>query len=118
MTRHWLAGAAVFAMMTGVALAQSIPSESATTTRTMTSTVPADGSYKWSETRRGIDRDGNETHVKRTHHSGTDGSSVTSKTRTTMPDGDARTTYHEKQTESPHSGSTTQKKTTTTTIDR
>jgi len=118
MTRHWLAGAAVFAMMTGVALAQSIPYESATTTRTMTSTVPADGSYKWSETHRGIDRDGNATHTKKTYHSGADGSTVTSKTRTTMPNGDARTTSREKHNDSLHSGSTTQKKTTTTTIDR
>jgi hypothetical protein len=128
MMRHWLVGAAAFAMMTGVAFAE----ESSTTTRSMTtSTAPAVGSYKASETHRGIgwgfghhkwreshrdmDRDGYATRMKRTYHSNANGSTVTSKTRTEMPDG-SRTTHREKET-TPYSGSTVEKKTTTT-IDR
>ncbi len=85
MTRHLLAGAAAFAMMTGVAFAQGMPSESSTTTRsTTTSTVPTVGSYKSSETHWGIDRNGDATHTKKTYHSGASGSTATSKTRTTL----------------------------------
>ena len=128
MMRHWLAGAAAFAMMTGVAVAE----ESSTTTRsTTTSTVPAVGSYKatethrgtgwdighykWRRTDRGMDRDGYATRSKKTYHSNANGSTVTSKTRTEMPDG-SRTTYREKETV-PNSGSSIEKKSTTT-IDR
>jgi hypothetical protein len=117
MKRLLLAGAAAFALMTGVALAQGAPTESSTTTRsTTTSTVPAVGSYKSSETHQGVDHEGNAIHKKKTYHSGASGSTVTSRTRTALPDG-SRTTYREKQTD-PYSGSTTEKKTTTTTIDR
>jgi hypothetical protein len=105
-------------MMTGAAFAQGMPSESSTTTRTMTSTVPAVGSYKSTVTHQGADRNGNAITTKKTYHSNANGLNVTSKTRTTSPDGSALTTYHEKQSVSPFSGSTTQKKTTTTTIDR
>jgi hypothetical protein len=112
MMRHWLAGAAAFAMMTGVAVAE----DSSTTTRsTTTSTAPAVGSYKATETHRGIDRDGYAARMKRFVHRNANGSTVTSKTRTEMPDG-SRTTTREKET-TPNSGSTIEKKTTTT-IDR
>jgi hypothetical protein len=119
MTRHWLAGAAAFALLTGVAFAEDRPSESSTTTRsTTTSTVPAIGNYNSSETRRDIDRYGNTVHTKKINHHNASGSTVTSKTRTESPYGSARTTYRERQTDSPYSGSSTEKKTTTTTIDR
>jgi hypothetical protein len=128
MMRHWLAGAAALAMMTGVAVAE----ESSTTTRsTTTSTVPAVGNYKatethrgtgwgiehykWRGTERGTDRDGYATRSKKTYHSNANGSTVTSKTRTETPDG-SRTTYREKETV-PNSGSSIEKKSTTT-IDR
>jgi len=116
MMRHWLAGAAAFAMMTGVALAEDRPSESSTTTRsTTTSTVPSRGNYKSSETRRDNDRDGNATRTERTYRSDARGSTVTSKTRTEIPDG-SRTTYRERET-TPYSGSAIEKKIITT-IDR
>jgi hypothetical protein len=128
MMRHWLAGAAAFAMMTGVAFAEDNPSESSTTTRSITtSAVPSvesdksrehhwgSGSYKFGETHRDMDRDGYATRTKKTYHSNANGSTVTSKTRTEMPDG-SRNTYREKET-TPYSGSTIEKKTTTT-IDR
>jgi hypothetical protein len=124
MMRHWLAGAAAFAMMTGVAVAD----ESSTTTRSMTtSTVPAVGSnkssehhwgigsYKWGENHRDMDRVGSATRTKKVYHSSANGSTVTSKTRTAMPDG-SRTTVREKEMV-PNSGSSTEKKSTTT-IDR
>src|ERR1700719_4265232 len=98
MMRQWLAGAAAFAMMTGVAFAEDRPAESSTTTRsTTTSTVPGIGSgklvipdvgsYKSTETRRDVDRDGYATRTKKTYRGGAKGSTVTSKTRTAMPDG-------------------------------
>ena len=134
MMRHWLAGAAAFAMMTGVAFAEDRPAESSTTTRSVTTTAaPAAGSYKatetrrgngwglghykWKETHRGADRYGYGIDTKRTYRSNANGSTVTSKTRTTTPDAWARSTYREKATApSPYSGSTTEK--TTTTINR
>jgi hypothetical protein len=118
MTRHWLAGAAAFAMMTGVAFAQDRdrPYEPSTTTRsTTTSRVPAVGSYKSSETRRDIDRDGDATRTKRTYHSGANGSTVTTRTRTESPVGSARTTYRERET-APDSGSTIERKIITTIV--
>jgi hypothetical protein len=117
MTRHWLAGAAAFAMMTGVAFAQDTSSESSTTTRSTTSTVPGVGSYSSSETRQGTDRDGNAVDTKTIFHGDAGGSTATTQTRTASPDGSALTTSQEKQTDTPNSGSTTEK-TTTTTIDR
>jgi hypothetical protein len=111
MMRHWLAGAAAFAMMTGVAFAD----DASTTTRSVTtSTVPAIGGYKSSEIHRDIDRDRNATHMRKTYHSNANGSIVT-RTRTAMPDG-SRTMSREKETV-PFSGSSIEKKTTTT-IDR
>ena len=51
MTKHWLAGAAAFAMMTGVAFAQSSSSDTTTTTQsTTTMPVPLVGSYSSSKT--------------------------------------------------------------------
>jgi len=124
MMRHWLAGAAAFAMMTGVAVAD----ESSTTTRSMTnSTAPVVGvdksrehhwgigSFKWGENHRDMDRDRSATRTTKTLHSNANGSTVTSKTRTEMPDG-SRTTSREKEIV-PNSGSSTEKKSTTT-IDR
>jgi hypothetical protein len=111
MTRHLLAGAAAFAMMTGVAFAAD--TESTTTTRS--TATPAVGNYQSSETHRGNDHDGYMARMKRFVHrnaNGGNGSTVSSKTRTTMPDG-SRTTVREKET-TPLSGSSTEKKTTTT----
>jgi len=106
-------------MMTGVAFAADAPSESSTTTRSTTTTAaPAVENYKSTETHRGIDHDGYMARMKRFVHrnaNGANGSTVSSKTRTTMPDG-SRTTTREKET-TPLSGSSTEKKTTTT-IDR
>jgi hypothetical protein len=126
MTRYWLAGVAAFAMMTGVAFAEGVPSESSTTTRS-TTTVPAVGSYKSSESHRAIGHHGYATKMKRIYHSdgdgmrrayhgGADGWKATSRTRIMSHDGSARTTYRVKQPGSPFSGSSTEK--TTTTIDR
>jgi hypothetical protein len=113
MTKYWLAGAAAFAMMTGVAFAE----ESSTTTRSITtSAVPAVGNYKSSETHRGIDRDNRYAiHMQRSFHNGANGWKASSKTRSVMPDG-SRSTYRVKET-GPYSGSTVEKKTITT-IDR
>jgi hypothetical protein len=113
MTKYLLAGAAAFAMMTGVAFAE----ESSTTTRSMTtSPVPAVGSYKSSETHRGIHRDNRYAiHMKRSFHNGEHGWKASSRMRSVMPDG-SRSTYRVKET-GPFSGSTVEKKTTTT-IDR
>jgi hypothetical protein len=114
MTRHWLAGAAAFALMTGVAFAADTGS-STTTRSTTTSAVPAVGTYQSSETHRGNDHDGYMARMKRFVHRNANGSTVSTKTRTTTPDG-SRTTVREKET-TPLSGSSIEKKTTTT-IDR
>jgi hypothetical protein len=116
MTRHWLTGAAAFAMMTGVAFAQGT-SETSTTTRSTTSTAPGVEGYKSSETRRDNDRYGDEVHTKKIDRHDASGSTETTRTRTESPDGSARTTSREKQTDSPYGGSTIEKKIITT-IDR
>ncbi len=118
MTRYWLTGAAAFAMMTGVAFAQGT-TDSSTITRSTTSTAPAALGHHSSALHRDRDNDryGNMVHTKKIIHHGLSGSSVTTKTRTASPDG-ARTTYREMHTASPYSGSSTEKKTTTTTLDR
>ena len=117
MTRHLLAGAAAFAMMTGVAFAAD--TESSTTTRSVTtSEVPAVGNHESREVHRSVDHDGYMARMKRFVHrnaNGGNGSTVISRTRTTMPDG-TRTTVRERET-TPLSGSSIEKKTTTT-IDR
>jgi hypothetical protein len=114
MTRNLLAGAAALALMTGVAFAAD--TESTTTTRSMTTpAVPAAGNYQSSETHRGSDHDGYMARMKRFVHRNANGSTVSTKTRTTMPDG-SRTTVREKEA-TPLSGSSIEKKTTTT-IDR
>ncbi len=116
MTRHWLAGAAAFAMMTGLAFAQGT-SETSTTTRSTTSTAPGAEGYHSSANRRDNDRYGDEVHTKKIDHHDANGSTAITRTRTTSPDGSARTTSREKQTDTPYGGSSVEKKIITT-IDR
>jgi hypothetical protein len=103
-------------MMTGVALAQGMSSESSSSTQSTTTTVvPPVGSYNSTETRRSTDSNGVETDKSSSYNSGPNGSKATSSSRTSSPDGSVQSMSHEKQTESPDGVSTTSKKTTTTT---
>jgi len=66
MTKAWLAGVAAFAMMTGVALAQS----SSTTTTTV---VPGVGEYSSHRSERTIDSYGGQTDRSTTYSTGNGG---------------------------------------------
>ena len=71
MTRQWLAGAAAFAMMTGVACAQGMSSDTSTSTQsTTTSTAPAVGSYNSNSYQKSTDSSGNVTDKSSSYHSG------------------------------------------------
>jgi hypothetical protein len=119
MTRYWLAGAAAFALMTSVAFAQGMSSESSSSTQsTTTTTVPTVGSYSSSETQHGTDSYGNTVDKSKTYNSGAGGTNATSASRITAPDGSVQSTSQEKQTNTPDGGSIITKKTTTTTTDR
>ena len=114
MIKRFLASAAALAMMTGVACAQSTSSDSTMSTQTTTS-APAVGTYNSRSTQQGTDINGNASVKSQTYHSGVNGTSATSNSRTTSPDGSLQSTTHEGQTASPDGSSAYDKSTTTTT---
>jgi len=115
MTRYWLAGAAAFALMTGVALAQGMSSETTRSTISTTSTaVPITESYSSSSTQH-VDRNGNAVDESRTYQSESGGSTTSTNSQTTAPDGSVQNSYHEEKSVTPDGGSTISRKTTTTT---
>jgi hypothetical protein len=114
MTRYWLASAAAFAMMTGVALAQGMSSQS-TTSSTTSTTVPVVGSYSATETQRTIDSNGNQIDKSRSYQTGSGGSSSSSSSQATSPDGALQIDRHEENSVSPDGATTVTRKTTTTT---
>jgi hypothetical protein len=119
MTKHWLAGAAAFAMMTGVALAQSDSSDTRTSTQSNTTTnnPSAPGSYNASKVQKTTDGDGDKTVHSQTYKSNADGTSAASSTRTRTDDGSRESTSHEERTNAPVDDTTTTDKTSTTTTD-
>ena len=120
MIRNWLAGAAAFAMMTGVAFAQSSSTDSTTSSQsTTTSSSPAPaGSYSASKTQTTIDDNGTVTDRSQTLKNGIGGSEASSSLRTKTPDGSQASTRDEERTISPSGDTTTTAKTTSTTTDR
>jgi hypothetical protein len=72
MTRHWLASGAAFAMMTGVAFAQSSSSDTTTTP------VPVVGSFSTSKTQKIIDSNGTETSKSQSYSRGSDETNASS----------------------------------------
>lgn len=121
MTKHWLAGAAAFAMMTGVAFAQSVSTESSSTqSKTITTApapVPAVGTFNSYETRQNTDTNGTATDTSKTFESGPAGSKATSNSRIMSRDGSEQTTSHDTRTDVPGVGTTINKSSTTTKID-
>jgi hypothetical protein len=117
MTKHLLAGISAFAMMTGVALAQGLPPDTAISTQATTSTVapvpPVVGSYSSSKTQKTIDSNGVETKKSQSYSSGANGTESSSTTRTVVPNGSQMNSY-QVQTASPTGETVTTKRTTTT----
>ena len=111
MTKYLLAGAAAFALMSGVAFAQSSTSTQSTTT---TNGAPVNEGYSISKTQKTIDSNGNEINKSRAYESNAGGTNATSSTRTNAADGSQTTTSHEEQSSVP-AGET---RTDTTTINR
>jgi hypothetical protein len=94
MIKHLLAGVTAFGLLTGVALAQSVPgSGSSTTTETS-----SPGGSSTTTTKQGMGWNGNPVTKQDTYKEGTTGSSET----------------HSKSVTDPSSGGTTTSKTTTT----
>ncbi len=117
MTGYWFAGAAAFALMTGIAAAQ-VSSDTTTSTQSTTTTLPAPPADSYSErkTQHTIDSNGVETDKSQTYKSGPDGTAATSASQTTSGDGSEKTTSHSDRTVTP-AGTSTTAKTTTETID-
>ena len=113
MMKYWLAGAAAFAMMSGVALAQGVSTQSTTTV----TTPPPVSTYTTTQTQRSTDSNGTTADKMSTYQSGPGGSKEVSKSQTVAPDGSMEKTYQEKRVD-PLQGSTTYEKKTTTTTDR
>ena len=111
MTKSLILGVAAFAMMTGVAFAQSTLSD--TTITTHSTTAPADGSYKSNKTQKTIDSNGTEVVKSQTYTSGSTGTNASSTTQTTAPDGTTLNTSQDDRTVSPGGGTTTTSHTTT-----
>jgi hypothetical protein len=115
MTKFWLASAAAFALMTGVASAQ-ITSDTTTSTQSTTTTAPPVGSYNAYQTQHSTDSNGNQIDKSQTYQSGPNGTKATSATQSTSEDGAQKTTTHEDRVISPAGASTTDKTTTTTEV--
>ena len=109
MTKFWLAGVAVFAMMTGTALAQDTSSDTRTTTHSDR------GGVHSSKSRNTVDRNGVETDKSKTYSRDDRGLHVRSDTRTVTPEGSVHRTSHEERTESPGGDTMTRSRTTTRT---
>lgn len=116
MTKLLLMGISAFAMMTGVALAQSSSSDTTTSTTTTTTApvAPTTGSYSSSNYQKTIDSSGTETNKNQSYTSGVNGSDAKSSTQTTAPDGSKLST-HEERIVTPHADTTTTNRTTSTT---
>jgi hypothetical protein len=117
MTKYWLASAAVVAMMTGTALAQSQSLSSETTVSTQTTTVPAPpvvDSIHTTRTQNSIDSNGVETDKSQTYTSGSMGTDATASTTTMGPDGRPLITSKQERTVSPNGDSTATSQTTAT----
>jgi len=117
MTKHLLAGAAAFALMTSVAFAQGMSSESSSTTQstTTTTTAPAVGNYNTYENSHSTDTKGVATDTSKTFETGPAGSKSTASSTTTAPNGAEQSASHEVRTSTPDGGSTLSKQTTSTT---
>jgi len=110
------AGAVALAMMTGVALAQGMSSDTTTSTSsTGTMVAPAVGSYTSTKSQKSIDANGVQTDKSQTYTSGANGSKASTTTRTTEPDGSQTSTQRDERSVSP-AGDTTTNRTTTTTV--
>ena len=118
MTKSWLVGLTAFAMMSGVALAQSSTSDVTTSTQTTTTTpVPLIGSYSTTKTQKTIDSDGNQTDKSHTYTSGSNGTTSSTTKKTMTEDGSQTSTSHEEQTANPRGDTTSNYSTTTKTRD-
>jgi histone deacetylase complex regulatory component SIN3 len=112
MMKSLLAGAAAFAMMTGVALAQGMSSDTSSSTTTST-VMPPVGSFSATKSKKTMDSNGNESEHTRSYSRGSDGVDASSSSRTVTPDGSEMSTHREKSV-SPEAGMTTQHETSTT----
>ena len=121
MMKTLCSGAAALAMMTGVALAQGVSSDTTTSTQSTTTTTvipaaPATSTYNSSKWQKSTDSNGVQTDKSQSYSSGANGSKATSTIRTTEPDGSQTSTQRDERTISPSGDTTTNKSTTTTTI--
>ena len=98
MTGYWLASAAAFAMISGVAFAQDAPGTTTETqSTTTTNSAPVIGNYSASRTQKTIDANGNEIKKSETYESGNGGTSTRSSVQTNAPDGSSMNTYRREQ---------------------
>jgi hypothetical protein len=111
--------AAALAMMTGVAFAQGMSSDTTTssqTSQTTTTVAPGVGTYSSSKSQKSIDSNGVETDKSQSYTSGAGGSKASTTTRTIEPDGSQTRVQHDERTVSPAGDTTTNRSTTTTVV--
>ncbi len=118
MTRILLTSTAVFALMSGVALAQDYPaSPSAPTQLAPVAPAPPVSSYSTNHTEKSIDANGVQTEQSQSYSVGADGVKSMKNSQTIAPDGSEISATHEERSATPagQSSTTTTRTTTTTT---
>ena len=81
MIKYWLAGTAVFALIAGAAEAQTVPSETKSSTLAPSTPPSAMDSVHTTKTEKTIDSHGNETDKRQTYTSGATGTASTATSR-------------------------------------
>lgn len=98
MTKHWLATAAVFAMMSGAAFAQGASIDTTVSTQSTAAVPPV---YSTTKTQRTIDTFGNQTETSQTYKSGSGGTSSRVDTQVRRADGSTESSYREQWSTAP-----------------
>jgi hypothetical protein len=119
MTKYWRATLALVAVISSPALAQSLTSETTTATETVTTTPPpVVDATRTTKTEKSVDANGVEINKARIVTTGPAGTSATSASQKTGPNGETLSTAHRQETVSPSGDKTMNSETTTTTPGR
>ena len=117
MRKHFLIGAAALSLVSGVAFAQGLSSQTTTSTEsTIAVPTPPVSSYSSSKTEKTVNPNGVVIDKSESYNQGANGTSASSSTRTVAPDGSQVSATQKEWKSSPTGVETTRKTTTTTTV--
>lgn len=102
MLKQCLTSAAVLAMLTGVAMAQTTTIGTTTSTQSTTTNAPVD-TYSVTKTQRNVDPLGTQVESSQTYKSGPGGSATRTETQVKRPDGTTESSYREQWSNAPGS---------------